>query len=107
MRVFLNSRPSKEIDWRESSKRGRPFLGHQYIKDGRLYGDKRCDICGRWITWEKIEPKYCFDIGVKRIMGKDPKDVSACQDWVHIREKHLAQKSEERFSILLQKGLVK
>jgi len=59
--AIINSRPSKLVDFKI-----KPHCGEQAIKDGRLYGDKRCMICGDWYTWVDIEPEYCFEPSVIR-----------------------------------------
>ena len=82
--VYIIKNKSQEIDG--SGK----FLGHQFIKNKRLYGDKRCEICGQWITWRDVEPRFCFEASVtSRQTG-----VSQCKDWQIRRETVLAEKAE-------------
>ena len=68
---------SKEVDWKVH-----PHVGTQATKDGRLYGDKRCLICGAWITWRDIEPEYCFEpMVVRKIGNRGIGGTSTCMDY--------------------------
>lgn len=44
----------------------RLHLGYQYEKDGHIYGDKRCDYCGKWFTWTtERKSRYMEDFNWK------------------------------------------
>lgn len=76
-----------------------------YRKDGHLYGEKRCRICGQWITWVDIEPQECWQATVvHRTKGRN----SECEDWAHIRkgarEERFKQKNEQMEKIRAERG---
>lgn len=51
----------REIDYRSLPKHQK-FLGYRFQKDGKTAGDKRCDYCGKWFSWEASQmERYILD----------------------------------------------
>lgn len=108
MGLIITSK-AREVDPVESAKHGVRFVGHQFVKDGRVYGDKRCRICGDWVHWADVEPAYCFEPSVIRKLSGSGKQ--QCEDW-HQMEKMYKKRDEvdERamklMGILKKRGLI-
>lgn len=38
------------------------FLGHRFEKDGKVSGDMKCPLCGRWFAWDRANiNKYALE----------------------------------------------
>lgn len=84
----------------KSQEVSRPHVGAQVIKDGRLYGDKKCLICGDWFTWRDIEPEYCFEPSVVRKLRASHRGccggTSVCLDYFERMSESEKIKTDER-----------
>lgn len=60
--ILNNGKPSQALEgggFRALSVEEKGYLGYQYVRDGIIYGDKRCDYCGKWFSWTmKQRAKY-------------------------------------------------
>jgi len=51
------NRISKELDGRGK------WTGHRFLMRGRVVGESKCPLCGRWFTWIDFEPPHCGNMG--------------------------------------------
>ncbi len=93
-------------------------LGYKFYKDGTLYCETKCRLCGKWFQWQATVPE---EARIALLAGKldlrinKPKHCggSTCEDWQHRRDIYLGQQHEEKeayyqglFCNLLEKGLI-
>lgn len=106
MAIHLITNHSKEVDWRI-----KPHVGTQATIGDRLYGDKRCLICGNWITWRDVEPEYCFEpMVVRKIGNRGVGGTSLCMDYFERMSESEHIKTDNRvagyYLILKGRGVV-
>lgn len=79
------------------------FLGYRFARNGKVCGDKKCDYCGRWFSWDisNVE-KYILERRWNDVKGEPVHcNNSLCQDYQNRWIKHnqrLATNAEYRAS---------
>lgn len=103
-------------NWKKIDPEKEMHLGHLYEKDGKRALDKRCDYCGRWMTFD-VKNIQAWGDNVKMGHNNWPEKVHCgsehCQ-YYHARvlkhEKRMEEEAKRRreaiFFKLAKKGLV-
>lgn len=102
--------------WKYVDPDKRPYLGHQYEKNGKMAWHKRCEYCGVWMTFDIKNMQTLGDnlrIGHNGVPEKIHCGSSGCQDYHHRVLKHEAstlnhfnKATERMYNRLKKQGLV-
>ncbi len=110
--VTIIVNPYKKINWRKDGFK-KPWLGHRFWRErGQpIEGDKRCLVCGKWMTWSiKNKAKYIQE-GRWDFDRKEPIHCNSehCQEYWRRYEKAEEQriKLREEYYLNLYKRLKK
>lgn len=102
--------------WTKIDPEKEKHLGHQYEKGGMRAHEKRCDYCGRWMTFD-IKSVHLWGDNMKMGFNDWPEKIHCgsehCQDYHNRVKKHearqafeLEQKREKLVFSLQKKGLL-
>lgn len=97
----------KDFQEQEASK-AHPFLGWRFAKPGKLCGDKKCDYCGKYFSWDSANiERYILE---RRWEGtkKEPVHCNSthCQDYHNrwlVHMKRLKENPEYREANYVQR----
>lgn len=109
--------PNIIIDkWKLVDPNKEPYLGYEFEKDGKRVLQKRCDYCGKWITFD-IRGVESWGDNVKMGFNGYPEKIHCgsllCQDYHHrvlLQEKRdqekWARRGERIFLDLKKAGVI-